>query len=182
MLAKNFPGMICGLMSRPCSGLFTRSRILSTSPFDLYASLISSLLICAGVLSLKNVFFEGFVPNEKIGQYLAVGDVFVLLSSAEPFGLAVNEAMIFDNALILSPTCGCASDLLIEGQNGYLVRESDPLSVEKALYSLVSDRETLERFKKKSGEIIEKWGPSQAAEGVVQALTYIRSSKKHSLS
>ena len=40
-----------------------------------------------------NVLFEGFIPNEVLGDYYRESDVFVSPSVSEPFGLTITEAL-----------------------------------------------------------------------------------------
>jgi glycosyltransferase involved in cell wall biosynthesis len=47
------------------------------------------------------------------------GNVFVLPSNSETWGLGVNEAMASGRAVIVTSQVGCAIDLIHEGENGY---------------------------------------------------------------
>ena len=49
-----------------------------------------------------------------------LGDVFVLPSKSETWGLAVNEAMACGRPAIVSDACGCAPELIIQGETGYV--------------------------------------------------------------
>jgi glycosyltransferase involved in cell wall biosynthesis len=44
---------------------------------------------------IQNVFFVGFKNQSELPRYYTVADIFVLPSSYEPWGLAINEAMCF---------------------------------------------------------------------------------------
>lgn len=68
----------------------------------------------------RNVFFPGFKNQTELAMYYAASDVFILPSGmGETWGLVVNEAMNFDLALIVSDLSGCATDLVMHGQNGF---------------------------------------------------------------
>jgi glycosyltransferase involved in cell wall biosynthesis len=54
----------------------------------------------------------GFVNQRKIAEWYGAADLFVLPSSREPWGLAVNEAMAAGAVPIVSDTVGCAPDLV----------------------------------------------------------------------
>lgn len=81
---------------------------------------------------LNQVILTGFVNQSKIAEYYAIGDLFVMCSSlGENWGLSVNEAMNFDLPLLLSDLTGCSSDLVKNGNNGYMFKtgDTDALSI-----------------------------------------------------
>ncbi|MBC7510521.1 MAG: glycosyltransferase family 4 protein [Ferruginibacter sp.] len=66
-----------------------------------------------------NVILTGFINQSKIPLYYSASDLFVMCSGlGETWGLSVNEAMNFGLPVIVSDTCGCAYDLIADGQNG----------------------------------------------------------------
>jgi 1,2-diacylglycerol 3-alpha-glucosyltransferase len=65
-----------------------------------------------------DVHFEGLRSSAELPQYYAFAGCFVLPSMREPWGLVANEAMAAGLPLIVSRRCGCAEDLLVEGENG----------------------------------------------------------------
>lgn len=75
---------------------------------------------------LKNVFLTGFVNQSEISNYYSIADVFIMCSGmGETWGLAVNEAMNFNKPVIVSDTCGCSTDLVKQGQNGFIFPEGN---------------------------------------------------------
>jgi glycosyltransferase involved in cell wall biosynthesis len=71
--------------------------------------------------------FVKILPNQpwfRVPETLALADVLVLPSLSEPWGLVVNEAMACGMPVVVSNRCGCAIDLVKDGQNGYVF---DPL-------------------------------------------------------
>jgi glycosyltransferase involved in cell wall biosynthesis len=66
----------------------------------------------------QSIRFLGFRNQSEMPSIYELSDVFVLPSSFEPWGLAVNEAMNAGKAVVVSDQVGCAPDLVIEGQNG----------------------------------------------------------------
>jgi UDP-glucose:(heptosyl)LPS alpha-1,3-glucosyltransferase len=69
--------------------------------------------------------FVGHVDGD-IGEYYAQSDVVVLPSLREAFGMSILEAMACGLPVIASPLAG-AADLIVEGENGFLARESQAL-------------------------------------------------------
>ena len=65
------------------------------------------------------VILTGFINQSEIPVYYKAADVFVMCSGlGETWGLSVNEAMNFGLPVIVSDTCGCAYDLVIDKVNG----------------------------------------------------------------
>ena len=70
----------------------------------------------------NRIKFCGFVNQKEMPSLYASCDVFVLPSISETWGLSVNEAMASGKAVIVSDRCGCATDLVDHGINGYIFR------------------------------------------------------------
>ncbi|MBV9942498.1 MAG: glycosyltransferase family 4 protein, partial [Solirubrobacterales bacterium] len=68
-----------------------------------------------------SVRFRGHVaPNEMPGLY-AAADVYALVSTYEPFGVAVREAAAAGLPIVCSRAAGAAGDVAIEGGNALLI-------------------------------------------------------------
>ena len=65
------------------------------------------------------ILFQPFKNQSEMPMVYRVGDVFILTSRSETWGLSVNEAMACGRAAIVSDQCGCAPELIIEGKTGY---------------------------------------------------------------
>ena len=65
-----------------------------------------------------DIHFLGLKTTAELPQYYAFAGCFVLPSIREPWGLVANEAMASGLPVIVSNRCGCAEDLLREGENG----------------------------------------------------------------
>lgn len=66
-----------------------------------------------------NVTFAGHKNIREIVPYYAFAKCFVLPSRREPWGLVTNEAMASSLPVIVSDRCGCAEDLVRDGENGF---------------------------------------------------------------
>ena len=65
-------------------------------------------------------------PWYRVPEVLALSNVLVLPSRSEPWGLVVNEAMACGLPVIVSDRCGCAADLVRDGQNGFVIDPAQP--------------------------------------------------------
>jgi glycosyltransferase involved in cell wall biosynthesis len=69
------------------------------------------------------VTFAGFVPRAEVDKFYAAADLFVFSSITETQGLVVQEAMTYGLPAV-AVTGGGASDSIVHGENGYVVRNS----------------------------------------------------------
>ncbi|GMV91175.1 MAG: hypothetical protein AMXMBFR82_09530 [Candidatus Hydrogenedentota bacterium] len=72
------------------------------------------------------VVFAGFAPRDDMPRYYAFGDLLVLPSRSEIWGLVINEALACGLPVVATSICGAAPDLIQEGVNGYIVPPRDP--------------------------------------------------------
>jgi glycosyltransferase involved in cell wall biosynthesis len=90
-------------------------------------------------LGLENdVKFIGVLPNERIKDVLDCCDVFCLTSEKEPFGYVYLEAMACEKP-VMGFNVGGAPDIIIDGQNGYLIKFGDLEEYAKKIVVLLQD-------------------------------------------
>jgi len=84
-------------------------------------------------LSLKEkVKFLGEIPNEKIPEYLATADCFVLPSLKEGFGIVLLEAQAA-GIPVIGTKVGGILDLIEDGKTGLLVAPQNPQAIAEAI-------------------------------------------------
>jgi glycosyltransferase involved in cell wall biosynthesis len=89
-------------------------------------------------LKLKErVKFLGEIPNERMPEYLAMADCFVLPSLKEGFGIVVLEAQAAGVPVIASKVGGIL-DLIEDQKNGLLVESGNPEQIAAALAKVYS--------------------------------------------
>jgi glycosyltransferase involved in cell wall biosynthesis len=79
------------------------------------------------------VRFHGHVAARELPALYAAADLYALVSSYEPFGVAIREAAAAGLPIICSRAAGAAGDVAIDGRNALLV---DPDSVEEVAAAL----------------------------------------------
>jgi glycosyltransferase involved in cell wall biosynthesis len=129
--------------------------------------------------NILNVRFTGFVNQSRLPMYYDLADVVVLPSREEPWGLVINEAMASGCAVVVSDVCGCACDLVREGENGYTFPAGDVEALSRALREFLNHPERIPEMKQASKEIISHWSPDICADEIVKALTEVVASKSH---
>lgn len=116
------------------------------------------------------VHFTGDVPWQQVVEAYAVADVFALLSRHEPWGVAATEAAAAALPLVLSEHVGAAADLLVDGENGALVRVDDVAGTAAALDRYAADPRARAEAGAASRRIAGPWGYDASVEGFTAAV------------
>lgn len=106
------------------------------------------------------------LPNQpwyRVPETLALADVLVLPSLSEPWGLVVNEAMACGMPVVVSDRCGCAPDLVKNGQNGYVFDPMQPENLTQYLLDFIDGRADRRTMGRVSAEIIARFSPDTVA-------------------
>lgn len=120
---------------------------------------------------IENVVLTGFVNQSEISKYYCVADIFVMCSGAgETWGLAVNEAMNFELPIVVSDTCGCASDLVANGKNGFIFREGDITGMTTAITPLIDSDDFRKDAGRESARRILSFSNQNIVSSIKQAL------------
>jgi glycosyltransferase involved in cell wall biosynthesis len=86
----------------------------------------------------KRIFIKG--ATTEVPQVLAQGDIFVIPSAFEGFGLSLGEAMSMGLPAIGYKNCSAVNELIVNGQNGFLCEDGvDDLTAK--LKILMSDQQ-----------------------------------------
>jgi glycosyltransferase involved in cell wall biosynthesis len=120
------------------------------------------------------IHFLGFFNQQRMPAAYAIGDVFVLPSHYEPWGLAINEAMSLGLPIIASDQCGAVPDLVLP-DNGWVFPARNVDALAGILDAAFGDREGLARKAAASRKHITTWDIPQTAEGFVRAAKAVSS-------
>jgi glycosyltransferase involved in cell wall biosynthesis len=156
-----------------------QSSVLGPRASDLWSLVLlgdgplkSDLCRLISDLGLRHcVLLPGFKQYSELPVYYSLASVFVHASTTEQWGLVVNEAMASGLPVLVSDRCGCAQDLVQEGNNGFTF---DPYNV-KQLAQLMLEISGFQPFRlsafgNASREIISNWGPERFASGLQKAV------------
>ncbi|MFL5926218.1 MAG: glycosyltransferase family 4 protein [Gaiellaceae bacterium] len=138
-----------------------RARALAAHPLQLVVAgdgpLEQALRVRAAELGVP-VTFAGHVEGDRLVELYAAADVFALVSRRETWGIVVNEAAAASLPLVLSDRVGASVDLLVDAENGLLVRAGDVEGQARALARLADDPELRAIFGARSRELVAGWG------------------------
>jgi glycosyltransferase involved in cell wall biosynthesis len=115
----------------------------------------------------NSIRFLGFRNQSEIPAMYDLCDAFVLPSSFEPWGLAINEVMNAGKAVVMSDQVGCAPDLVLDGKNGRIFPVGNTQALANAIRWAISRAS-------QAGEIslkhIQTWGFSEDVAGLKASL------------
>jgi glycosyltransferase involved in cell wall biosynthesis len=117
-----------------------------------------------------SVLLPGFKQYPELPTYYGPASAFIHASTTEQWGLVVNEAMASGLPVLVSNRCGCARDLVREGENGFTF---DPFNVEEMaqlMHKISAFNFPLSAFGDASARIIANWSPARFASGLKQAV------------
>lgn len=116
-----------------------------------------------------SVHLPGFKQYEVLPVFYGLAGAFVHASTIEQWGLVVNEAMASGLPVLVSTPCGCASDLVENGRNGFTFDPLDIDALARLLLNISSDDCGRVAMGQASREIIGRWTPETFGEGLVMA-------------
>ena len=105
--------------------------------------------LCRELNVHDDILFVG--KQEQMEDIFSIADVFLLTSEYESFGLVALEAMAA-RVPVVSTNAGGLGEINIHGETGYLSNIGDVASMSKQVLSLLSDADTLEKFRNNAFE------------------------------
>lgn len=111
----------------------------------------------------------GKVGYDSLPAVYGLAGAYIQPSRSESWGLAVNEAMAAGLPVLVSNRCGCASDLVAWGENGFTFGAFEVDALAALMDRLASSAELRERFGRNSQETIARWGLNRYVQGAVGA-------------
>jgi glycosyltransferase involved in cell wall biosynthesis len=120
----------------------------------------------------ESVHLMGFRQYDELPSFYGLAHAFVHASSVEPWGLVVNEAMAAGLPVLVSDSCGCAEELVIEGENGFKFLPDDTEELAKLMTFIAGKNCDREAMADSGRKIISSWQPERFAAGLRDAVEY----------
>jgi glycosyltransferase involved in cell wall biosynthesis len=95
--------------------------------------------LCIKLNIQRNVHFTGFAAMSQLPRIYRAADVFITASELETQGIVLLEAAA-SGLPIVAVDATCISEVVRDGENGFLIRPNDHASFSEALVKLLSDR------------------------------------------
>jgi glycosyltransferase involved in cell wall biosynthesis len=109
--------------------------------------------------------WAGWVEYGELGAYYRACDVFVFPSFTDVWGMAAIEAMSFSKSILCSNRAG-VSELVVEGENGFLFDPERPGMLADLMDRFIADPSLAQRMGGRSGALFSNMNPASAAEGL----------------
>ncbi len=119
---------------------------------------------------LPHVRLVGFKNQTELPECYVCGDVLVLPSAFETWGLVVNEGMLFGMPVITTDMVGAARDLIENDVTGYVYPVGDVPGLARLLQGLLSDPEKRLNMGGAAQRRVSKLNYQACVEGIVKAL------------
>ena len=119
------------------------------------------------------VRFLGFRNQSELPALYDLCDVFVLPSRFEPWGLVVNEVMNAGRPVIVSDRVGAASDLVGNGDNGFVYPSGDVAALASRLLQILESSRLRARMGERSLKRISAWSFEADRRGLLEALAKV---------
>lgn len=111
----------------------------------------------------EDILFLGPMKMEEIVPYYAAAFALVLPSSSEPWGLVVNEGLLFGCPAIVSDVCGCAPDLIVPDQTGLIFSSKDVEDLSAKLARMIELSPRRQKMAEECIALISNFTPKSAA-------------------
>lgn len=120
------------------------------------------------------VSFAGFLNQSEIVDAYVAADVLVLPSDhGETWGLVVNEGMACGLPALVSDQVGCASDLIVEDETGWVFPSGDWRRLTDLLVKLSHKPDHVRGTASSCQASIRTYSPLAAAEGIAAAVRQV---------
>jgi glycosyltransferase involved in cell wall biosynthesis len=119
----------------------------------------------------EQVKFIGQVEYAKLGYFFTQSDVFIFPTLEDIWGMVVLEAMAFGKPILCSKWA-TASEMVIEGENGYTFDPFNPAELTETMSYLLAHPDAIKQMGEKSRETVSQHTPAAAAELFQKAISF----------
>ena len=116
------------------------------------------------------ISFAGFLNQSQIVRAYTSGDILVLPSVGETWGMVVNEAMACGRPCLVSDRVGCGPDLVLPEETGIVFPHCNVPSLSAAMFKLARNPKQIETMGANAYNRMRGYSVKAAVDGVLQAL------------
>ncbi len=140
-----------------------RLRIVGTGPMleELKQKVVASGLDDA-------VAFVGSLQDEPLSREYYGATCLVLPSRSEPWGLVVNESLSHGCPAVVSESCGCVPELIIDGESGYAFTAGDVAALQRTLLKAMEAFADAAGTAQRCMGVIRRFDPPSAAANIAR--------------
>lgn len=119
------------------------------------------------------VSFPGFVKQGDLPEHYAQAKVMLFPTQIDTWGVVANEAFAAGVPVLVTPMAGVANDLVLDGQNGYVLNLDLDRWINAAV-RLVSDQHLWQTMSHHARQHVRFYSYDNAAEGIDKAVRLAR--------
>lgn len=116
----------------------------------------------------SHIHLLGFQNQTEMPLLYRAADYYCMSSDSETWGLAINEAMACSRGVIVRNTCGCATDLVREGLNGFIFDSSDMESLYHKILLIIDHPKVWKKMGQESLKLIQAFSFERIVDAVEQ--------------
>ena len=116
----------------------------------------------------ERVKWVGRLDYAQLGVFFRGADVFVLPTLEDTWGVVVLEAMVVGKPILCSQWAG-ASEMVVEGENGYIFDPYKPEAVAEIMRRFIENPQLITSMSHKSQQLMAQHTPEAAAQFLAQA-------------
>ncbi|MEQ9371191.1 MAG: glycosyltransferase family 4 protein [Coleofasciculus chthonoplastes F3-SA18-01] len=113
----------------------------------------------------------GWGNYDKLGAYFRQADVFVFPTLEDIWGVVLLEAMAFGQPILCSKWAG-SSELVVEGENGYIFDPYHPEELAKHIKCFIDNPDLIISMGQQSQQLIAQHNPEAAANFLIEVTSF----------
>ncbi|SIT42875.1 Glycosyl transferase group 1 [Paraburkholderia ribeironis] len=121
------------------------------------------------------VTLVGSLQDEPLAQEYFRATCMVLPSYSEPWGLVVNEALAHGCPAVVSESCGCVPELVIDGVSGYAFTAGDVPGLRRTMLKAIEAFADVSETAHRCMDVIGQFDPPSAAANIARGCALILS-------
>lgn len=143
------------------------AKILPQIHFIIIGNGVQENAVKQAAANVVNLTILPFQNQSVMPVVYRLADIFVLPSKGpgETWGLAINEAMACGRVVVASSKCGGAIDLIIEGENGFIIEPNKNIFI-NALKRIVNNSTLLKKGREISLQHIQSFSFAHISESI----------------
>ena len=121
---------------------------------------------------IDRIQWLGWLNYDRLGNYFRKADVFVFPTLEDVWGLVLLEAMSFGKPILSSKWAG-SSELVVEGENGYIFEPQEPEKLAELMRRFIDDPNLIVSMGHKSQQLIAEHTPETAAQFLAEVADFV---------
>lgn len=121
--------------------------------------------------------FPGFIQPDDLPAYYASSKLFLFPTKLDAWGVVANEALASGTPVLITPFAGAADDLVLDGENGYVLDLEIDKWAEKITY-LFNNPQKWQMLSMKGLTSKQEYNYENASNGIINAWKFIQEGKK----